>query len=166
VQPPEPKKLTEVHPKEAATPQKTSTPAPKKAEPPAQVQTSIAGAGASGLGVGNGGGGGDCVGSNCGSGDGTGGDNDGYYSALVKNHIQDALGRDEKLRFAKYRMTVSFSLDASGHIVSASVASFSGDDDAREEVERVLRSISTGDSPPSSMQAKQFTVRIVERARG
>lgn len=164
--PPQPKKEAEIHPKESATPQKAaSKPAPKAPSPPASVTTSIQGAGPGSLGVGSGGGG-DCIGSGCGTGDGTGGDNDAYYASVMKTQIEDALRRDEKLKFAHYRMTVSFSLDSSGHIDHASVTGFSGDDDVQAEVERVLRSISTGDTPPAAIQAKQFSVRITERARG
>jgi hypothetical protein len=161
--PPEPKKEVETTRPRESVPQKSSTPAPKAPSPPNQVQTSIAGAGPGALGVGNGGG--DCIGAGCGTGDGTGGDNDAYYRNLVQSQMQDALRRDEKLRFAKFRMTVSFSLDASGHIARASVSSFSGDDDAQAEIERVLHAISTGDSPPAEMQAKQFSVRITAQAR-
>jgi hypothetical protein len=164
--PPPQQKETQVHPKESSTPQKAaSKPAPKAPSPPAAVTTSIQGAGPGSLASGNGGGG-DCIGSGCGSGDGTGGDNDAYYANIVKTQIEDALKRDEKLKFARYRMTVSFSLDAGGHVASTSVSSFTGEDDVQAEVERVLRSISTGDTPPAAIQAKQFSVRITERARG
>jgi hypothetical protein len=163
--PPEPKKEVETAKPREAVPQKASTPAPKAPSPPAQVQTSIAGAGPGALGVGNGGGG-DCIGAGCGNGDGSGGDNDAYYANVVKSQIEDALKRDEKLRFVRYRMTVSFSLDAGGHVSRASVTSFSGEDDVQAEVQHVLQSISTGDSPPATIQAKQFSVRITEHARG
>jgi outer membrane biosynthesis protein TonB len=162
--PPQKKEVETTRPKEA-TPQKASTPAPKAPSPPAAVQTSVAGNGPSALGAGNGGGG-DCVGQGCGNGDGTGGDNDAYYRNLVQTQIQEALRRDDKLRFAKFRMTVAFSLDASGHVAHATVSSFSGDDDVQAEVERVLHDISTGDTPPAEMQAKQFSVRITAQTRG
>ncbi len=73
---------------------------------------------------------------------------------------------DERLRFAKYQLTILFSLDASGHLANARVASYSGDQDVRAEVERVIRSASTGDTPAASIVGREFTVRITERARG
>jgi outer membrane biosynthesis protein TonB len=164
--PPEPKKTEEMARQREPTPQKAlSAPAPKAPSPPAAATTSIQGNGPGSLAAGNGGGG-DCIGAGCGTGDGTGGDNDAYYASLVQRQIEDALKRDERLRFAKYRTTVSFSLDANGRITGAAIAEFSGDDDARAEVERVLRTVSTGDTPPASMLTKQFSVRITERARG
>jgi TonB family protein len=164
--PPEPKKEQEVARQREPTPSKpVSMPAPKAPAPPNQVQTSIQGNGPSGLAAGNGGGG-DCIGSTgCGHGDGAGGggDNDAYYATLVKNQIQDALRRDEKLRFAHYRMTVSLSLDSSGRVANASISSFSGDDDVQAEVARALRSIATGNAPPPDILDKRFQVRITER---
>ena len=162
--PPPPKKPEETPKQREPTPQKAvSKPAPKAPAPPASVTTSIAGPGNSGLALGNGGGG-DTLGT--GSGEGGGGDNDAYYSQLVQSRIQDALRRDEKLRFARYRVTVTFLLDAAGNFSGASMAGYTGDDDARAEVERVIRSASTGDTPPAAMTSRQFTVRITERAHG
>jgi hypothetical protein len=164
--PPPPKKPEETPKQREATPQKAvSKPAPKAPSPPAAVTTSIQGAGPGSLAVGNGGGG-YCIGTGCGSGDGTGGDNDAYYSNLVKSQLEDALRHNEKLKFAKYQLVIAFSLDSTGHPVGAVVKSFSGDDDLRAEVERVVRSASTGDTPAASIVGREFTVRIVERARG
>ena len=164
--PPPPKKAEETPKQREPTPQKTvSKPAPKAPAPPAAVQTSIAGNGPGSLGLGNGGGG-DCVGSGCGSGDGTGGDNDGYYANLEQTLIRQALERDEKLRFAKYTATFAYSLDTNGHAVGVHVISFSGDDDARGEVQKLIASLSTGDTPAASIVGRQFSARIVERPRG
>jgi hypothetical protein len=167
VQPPESKKEVETtRPREPIPSKPVSTPAPKAPSPPNRVETSIAGNGPGTLGAGNGGGG-DCLGSACGNGDGPGGgDNESYYANVVKTQIQDALRRDEKLRFARYRMTVSLFLDASGHVAKATIAAFDGDPDIEAEVNRALHQISTGDSPPSSIVAKQFSVHITERAPG
>ncbi len=153
------------HQREPMPTKQISTPAPKAPAPPNRVETSIAGAGNSGLGVGNGGGT-DCLGQSCGNGDGTGGDNDAYYANIVKTQIQEALRRDEKLKFAHYRMTVALTLDAQGHVARATISSFTGDDDIQAEVTRDLREIATGDAPPAAIQAKQFSVRITERAPG
>ena len=112
------------------------------------------------------GGGGDCLGRACGSGDGTGGDNDAYYSSIVKSQIEAAIRRDEKLRFATYRLRVTFQLDGAGHVTRASIGSFEGDAEARAEVARVLQEVSTNDAPPAEMTAKTFTVSITEHARG
>ncbi len=163
--PPPPKKIEETQRQREATPQKAEAkPAPKAPSPPAAVTTSIQGNGPGSLAAGNGGGG-DCIGTGCGTGDGTGGDNDAYYASLVKTQLEDALRRDKKLKYAKYRITISFSLDSAGRLSGVSVASFTGDDDARAEVEQLLRSVSTGDTPPADMHGKQFSVRITERAR-
>jgi hypothetical protein len=129
------------------------------------VQTSIAGPGTGSFGLGTGGGG-DCVGEGCGNGPGGGGDNDGYYSNLVKSQIEAALRHDEKLRFARFSLHVTFKLDGSGHITNAAIGAFTGDDDVRAEINRVLLTVSTNDSPPSDMTAKTFTVSITGRARG
>jgi type IV secretory pathway VirB10-like protein len=164
--PPPPKKTEEAQRQKEAAPQKAEAkPAPKAPTPPAAVTTSIQGNGPGSLAVGNGGGG-DCIGTGCGTGDGSGGDNDAYYSSLVKTQIEEALKRDEKLKYARYRTTISFSLDAAGHVAGAMISSFDGDADVRAEVESVIRAISTGDRPPADMLTKQFSVRITERARG
>jgi len=164
--PPPPQKPQETPKQREPTPMKAvSKPAPKAPSPPAAVQTSIAGTGPGTLGLGNGGGG-DCVGEGCGNGDGAGGDNDRFYSGLVQSRLQDALRRDRKLQFAKYRLTVSFTLDAAGNFANPQIASFSGDDDARAEVEQVLRAASTGDTPMANIVGKQFSVRIDSHARG
>jgi|GEM_PF-1911646 len=164
--PPPPQKPQETPKQREPTPMKAvSKPAPKAPSPPAAVQTSIAGAGPGTLGLGNGGGG-DCISEGCGNGDGSGGNNDAFYGSLVKSRIQDALNRDRKLEFAKYRLTVSFLLDGNGNFTNAQIANFSGDDDARAEVERVLRTTSTGDTPMANIVGKQFTVRIEGRAKG
>jgi hypothetical protein len=164
---PPPDKKPEETPKQSIpTPAKAVVkPAPKAPSPPAAVTTSIQGNGPGSLAAGNGGGG-DCIGAGCGSGDGSGGDNDAYYSGLVKTQIEEALRHDERLKYAKYRAVISFSLDGTGHVAHAVINSFSGDDDARSEVQRVVSSISTGDTPPASMVTKEFSVRITERARG
>ncbi len=165
--PPPPPKQQVVQRQRQPTPQKAvSRPAPKAPSPPAAVTTSIQGTGPGSLAFGNGGGG-DCIGQGCGTGDGSGGgDNDAYYSDLVKSRIQDALRRDRKLEFAKYRVTISFTLSPSGSFANASIASFSGDDDARTEVERVIREASTGDTPVAGIIGKQFSVRISSTSRG
>jgi hypothetical protein len=168
MQQPEPKKEVEAtHPREPIPAKPVSTPAPKAPAPPNRVETSIAGNGPGNLGVGNGGGG-DCLGTGCGNGDGPGGggDNDAYYANVVKTQIQDALRRDDKLRFARYRMTVTLVLDASGRVARATIGSFDGDQDIEAEVTRVLHEISTGDTPPAAVIAKQFSVHITERAPG
>ncbi len=164
--PPTPQKMVQDKPKESASPQKSSTPkASKVPSPPAAVTTSITGPGPGSLAAGNGGGG-DCVGSGCGTGDGTGGDNDAYYSGVVKSQIEAAIRRDDRLRFEKYRLRVTFQLDGSGHITHAAIADFTGDSDVKAEVARVLQSVSTNDTPPAEMTSKTFTVSIVERIRG
>ena len=154
-------------PREQMSPQKaTAHPkALKVPSPPAAVTTSITGPGPGSLASGNGGGG-DCLGSSCGSGDGTGGDNDSYYSSIVKSQIEAAIRRDEKLRFATYRLLVTFQLDGAGHVTRAAIGNFDGDSDARAEVSRVLQQVSTNDAPPAEMTAKVFRVSITERARG
>jgi protein TonB len=165
-QPPEPKKLQEA----SRIPTPTSHPVHiPKAAPPApanRTQTSVVGNGNSGLGVGNGGGN-DCLGQNCGNGDGAGGGGDleGYYYGQLKTQITEALKRDDKLRFAHYRMTLAFALDSAGHLAHVDISSFSGDEDARDEVNRVIHTISTGDAP-QSLDGKQFSVRITEHAPG
>ena len=164
--PPTPQKIVQDKPKESASPQKASVPkAAKLPSPPAALQTSIAGPGPGTLGLGNGGGG-DCVGQGCGTGDGSSGDNDGYYSGLLKSQIEAAIHRDERLRFEKYRLQVTFQLDASGHLTNATIADFTGDSDVKAEVSRVLQTVSTNDTPPTGMMSKTFTVRIIEQARG
>jgi hypothetical protein len=167
VQPPEPKKEVETtRPREPIPAKPVSMPAPKAPAPPNRVETSIAGPGAGSLGVGNSGGG-DCLGQGCGNGDGPGGgDNDAYYANLVKLQIQEILHRDEKLRFARYKITVALTLDAGGHVARATISSFTGDDDIEAAVARDLKEISTGDAPPAAIVAKQFSVRITERAPG
>jgi hypothetical protein len=167
VQPPQPKKEVQTtHVREPTPSKQASTPSPKAPAPPNRVETSIAGNGPSNLGAGNGGGG-DCIGSGCGNGDGPGGgDNDAYYANIVKTQIQDALRRDEKLRYARYRMTVSLVLDSNGHVARAAIGDFDGEQDIEAEVSRILRQISTGDTPPSAVVAKRFSVHITERAPG
>ncbi len=165
--PPQPQKTVVERPREQMSPQKaTSHPKAMKApSPPAAVTTSITGPGPGSLASGNGGGG-DCLGSACGGGDGTGGDNDAYYSSIVKSQIEAAIRRDDKLRFATYRLRVTFQLDGAGHVTHAAIGSFDGDGDARAEVARVLDAVSTNDAPPAEMTAKTFTVSITEHARG
>jgi len=167
IQPPQPKKEEQATRVREPTPAKqASTPSPKAPAPPNRVETSIAGNGPSNLGAGNGGGG-DCIGTGCGNGDGPGGgDNDAYYASIVKTQIQDALRRDDKLRFARYRMTVSLLLDANGHVARATIGAFDGDREIEAEVTRILRQISTGDAPPAAIVAKQFFVDITARAPG
>jgi hypothetical protein len=166
--PPTPEKTVQEKPKEQLSPQKASVPKPMKAPPapPQALQTSITGPGPGSLQSGNGGSG-DCIGQGCGTGPGGGGgDNDGYYSQLIRSQIEAALRRDDKLRYARYSLRVTFRLDGSGHITNAAIGAFTGDDDARAEVNRLLLTISTNDSPPSDITAKVFTVSIRESARG
>jgi hypothetical protein len=164
--PPTPQKMTQDKPREQPSPQKASVPkAAKIPSPPAAVTTSITGPGPGSLAAGNGGGG-DCIGSGCGSGDGTGGDNDAYYGGLVKSQIEAALRHDDKLRTAKFTLRVTFMLDASGHLIRAAIGNFTGDDDVKAEITRILLAVSTNDSPPSDMTSKLFTVSITGRTRG
>jgi hypothetical protein len=163
--PPEPKKMDTPTRVQTAT-AKPQTQAPKAPSPANRVQTSVTGPGPGTLGAGNGGGG-DCLGQNCGNGDdaGGGGDMEGFYFGQLKTQITEALKRDDKLRFAHYRMMLAFSLDSTGHLAHVEISSFSGDDDAREEVNRIIHSVSAGDAP-QSLAGKQFSVRITERAPG
>jgi hypothetical protein len=163
--PPTPQKVTQEKPREQPSPQKASVPkAAKVPSPPAAVTTSITGPGPGSLAAGNGGGG-DCIGSGCGSGDG-GGDNDAYYSGLVKSQIEAALRHDDKLRYARFKLRVTFMLDGAGHVTHAAIGEFTGDDDIKAEINRVLLAVSTNDSPPAEMTAKIFTVSITGHARG
>ena len=164
--PPQPQKMVERQ-REQVSPQKAAS-IPKAAKvpsPPAAVTTSITGPGPGSLAAGNGGGG-DCLGSGCGSGDGTGGDNDAYYSGIVKSQIEAAIRRDAKLRFATYRLRVTFQLDGAGHVTNAAIGAFDGDSDLKAEVARMLLEVSTNDAPPAAMTAKIFTVSIAEHAHG
>jgi hypothetical protein len=163
--PPPPQKQEVQKQREVAPTKAVARPAPKAPSPPAAVTTSIAGNGPGSLAVGNGGGG-DCIGQGCGNGDGTGGDNDAYYSDLVKSRIQDALRHDRKLEFLKYHAVISFTLDSSGAFSHPTIASFSGDPEARAEVEQVIKADSTGDTPSASIVGKQFSIRIDSHARG
>jgi hypothetical protein len=164
--PPTPQKMTQDKPREQPSPQKASVPkAAKVPSPPAAVTTSITGPGPGSLAAGNGGGG-DCIGSGCGSGDGTGGDNDAYYGGLVKSQIEAALRHDDALRYAKFKLRVTFMLDGAGHVTRASIVEFTGDADVKAEIDRVLRAVSTNDTPPAEMTSKVFTVSITGRARG
>ena len=165
--PPPPQKTVVERPREQVSPQKAASrpKAMKLPSPPAAVTTSITGPGPGSLAAGNGGGG-DCLGSGCGSGDGTGGDNDSYYSSIVKSQIEAAIRRDEKLRFATYRLRVTFQLDGNGHVTRAAIGSFDGDGEARAEIGRILLEVSTNDAPPAEMMAKTFTVSIAEHVHG
>jgi hypothetical protein len=164
--PPEPKKVQEASRIPTPTSHPVQTPKAAPPSPANRVQTSVTGPGPGTLGAGNGGGG-DCLGQNCGNGDGAGGggDMEGYYFGQLKTQITEALKRDDKLRFARYRMTLAFSLDAAGHLAHIEISSFSGDDDAREEVDRIIHTVSAGDAP-QSLAGKQFSVRITEHAPG
>ncbi len=165
--PPEHQKPEEKPKEPTPTPAKAEAkPAPKAPAPPAALQTSIQGNGPSGIQSGNGGGDGTCIGAGCGNGDGTGGDNDRYYASLVKDRIQNALQTNPKLKYAKYKAVINFKLSGSGQAVGVVLASFTGDEDARAEVERIVAALNTGDTPPPAMLAKQFSVHITERARG
>ena len=163
--PPPPKKAEEAPKQREPTPQKAvvSKPTPKAPTPPASVTTSIAGPGNSGLALGNDGGG---TSLGTGSGDGGGGNNDDYYSQLVRSRIEEALRRDERLRYAHYTGTIRFTLDASGAFAGATMVSYTGDDDARAEIERVIRAESTGEATAAAETGKQFTIRVSGRARG
>ncbi len=147
------------------SPQKTTIPkaAPKAPSPPAAVTTSITGPGPGSLAAGNGGGG-DCLGSGCGTGDGGGGDNDAYYSGVMKSQIEAAIRRSDLLRYARYRVKVAVVLDASGHVASATLEDFSGDQDVKQELKRVLLSVGTNDVPPPDIVRKTFTISITEHA--
>jgi outer membrane biosynthesis protein TonB len=164
--PPEPKKAEETPRQREPTPQKAEAkPAPKAPSPPAAVTTSIQGNGPGSLAAGNGGGG-DCIGAGCGSGDGTGGDNDAYYLNLLQSRLQDALKRDSRLAYAKFTATISYVLDAQGHVTGLTVLNFSGDADARAEMEKAVTAVTTGDTPVAAMVGKRFTYKITEYARG
>jgi hypothetical protein len=165
--PPPPKPDEEKPKEEVPTPHKVDVPKPapmKAPAPPGNPLTAEAGNGPSayGLGVGNGEGG-DCLG-NCGG--GGGGDAAAYYAGLIKSQIEAALSRDEKLRFAKYRITVSLLMDASGHAVQATVKDFTGDPGLDAEINRVLSSIAANETLPAEVTAQPVLVRITAHARG
>jgi hypothetical protein len=164
--PPEPTRKQLEKPKEqVASLHRATVPkaAPKAPSPPAALTTSITGPGPGTLAAGNGGGG-DCIGSGCGTGDGGGGDNDAYYSSVIRSQTLAALQRDEKLRFARYKLTASIVLDASGHIASATVQSFDGPPDIEQEVRRTLLTVGTNDTPPADVLHRAFSITIFEHA--
>ena len=163
--PPPPKKVEEAPKVREPTPTKaTPKQAPKAVTPKASVTTSIAGPGNSGLAVGNDGGG---IG--LGTGTGTGddsGDNDEFIRGKVQPLILDALTRDRKLQFLHYRGIVTFTLGAGGRFTNVAISNFSGDDEARDEIVRVVAAESFGEAPAASIIGRQVTIRATGRARG
>ncbi len=162
--PPPPKPQETPKLREAAPTTTAAKQAPKAPSPKASVTTSIAGPGNSGLAVGNDGGG-IGLGTGTGTGDGAG-DNDGYVSSKTQARINEALHRSKKLEYLHYRATLTFTLNADGRFTNVAVSSFSGDEDARDEVMRVVASELFGEAPPASTIGKQITIRTTGRARG
>ena len=166
--PPPPKQPQKPEPvKQMPSPVKASVPkpTPRAPSPPAALTTSIKGAGNSGLGYGANGGGGDCLGSGCGNGDG-GGDQSAYFANLIKTQIETALARDDKLRFAHYRVTVALRMDLSGRAVRATIRDFSGEADLQPEIDRVLLTVATNEKLPPDIASQPVLLRINAHGRG
>ncbi len=166
--PPQPQKQEVAHQMPSPVKASVPKPAPRAPSPPAALTTSIQGAGNSGLGFSaSGGGGGDCIGAGCGNGEGDGGgDQAAYFAGLIKTQIEAALGRDDKLRFAHYRVTVALLMDLSGHAVRATVRDFNGDSDLQSEINRVLLTIATNEKLPAEIASQPVLLRINAHARG
>jgi hypothetical protein len=81
--------------------------------------------------------------------------------------VDEAVRNDDKLRSARYRATVSFIIDASGHLQHVTFENFEGDADIREEVVRALSRITANESIPSDMtNGKPWVLRLHAHAPG
>jgi len=144
--------------------QVVAKPTPKVPSPP-QALTAHAGAGndAFGLKAGEGGGDGSCVG-DCGSGDA---DDGTYFENVLNGMVKDTLRDDDRLRTAHYRATVAIVFDSSGHVEHVQFQNFEGDQDARDEVARVLSRMASSESiPANAANGKAWIVRLNAHAPG
>jgi hypothetical protein len=133
---------------------------PKLSSPPAQVSTSITGSGPSGLANGNGGGG-DCIGADCGTGDGSGGGDVAYYEVLMKDFITQTLHGDEDLRSAKYSATIALVLGSDGHVEHVSFENFEGDSVVRQDIIKALNhAVASGDFPSELRNGKPWVIHV------
>jgi hypothetical protein len=108
------------------------------------------------------GGGGDCV-SDCGTGEA--GDAGPYYETVVQGMVRDAIERNDRLRYARYRATVSFIFDSAGHVTSVSFQSFEGDTDVKAEIIKTLKQMAASENIPADMEnGKPWVVRVAARA--
>jgi hypothetical protein len=141
----------------------TPKPTPKAPSPP-QALTAHAGAGNDAFGLKAGeGGDGDVVGDG-GSGDG---DDGAYFSTVLTGLVHDTLRDDDRLRNAHYRATVAIVFDGSGHVEHVQFQSFEGDQDARDEVVRVLSRMASSESiPANAANGKAWIVRLNAHAPG
>ena len=81
--------------------------------------------------------------------------------------VSDAIERDDRLRSARYRGTVSFVFDAAGHVEHVAFQNFDGDPDIREEVVRVLSRMAASENIPANMaNGKPWVVRLAAHAPG
>jgi len=137
---------------------------PKAPTPPAAL-TATAGAGTDAFGLRAGeGGGGDCV-SDCGGGDD--GEQGSYYSTVVNSMVRDALRGDEKLRSARFRGQVAFTLDRAGHPENITFRDFQGDPETREMLLRALQRMVANEQIPANMtDGSPWVVRLNAHAPG
>jgi protein TonB len=149
VKPPEP-----VMKKEVKIPEPDKTPEPKQADaPPVSEQLALdaqGSAGTDGFGLGAKQGGRDIT--TIGGGGGGGGDKFAWYAREVQKRIQDALGRNEKLRGDEYKLVVRIWIGADGRIEKSEITDASA---KAEMIERIKLAIAETpplrDSPPGEM---------------
>lgn len=158
--PPPPPPKQEPQKQEEKQQQKMEQPKPQAPKPPPEPPSGLtakAGNGPDAFGLGVGSGEGDVGGG--GGGDATEYAN--YYKSAIANKINDTLHRSDRLRDAVYRLTVAISFDGNGRAASVVVQDFSGNDDDRAEVERILRSLSVNENLPATMTGgRPWVVRI------
>jgi hypothetical protein len=79
--------------------------------------------------------------------------------------VRDAIERNDHLRYARYRATVAFVFDPSGHVKSVSFQNFEGDSDVKAEIIKSLQQMAASENIPADMEnGKPWVVRVAARA--
>lgn len=134
------------HPLENKPP--SPKPSPSNAPPPGPLALDAKGQGApDAFALGGNPGGADYAG-----GGGGGGSRFGWYSTLIKNHVEDTLRQQARLRRARYRVAVQVWLDGQGQPVRVELMESTGAADLDELLKRALQGMSRmPEAPPADL---------------
>jgi TonB family protein len=149
--PPEPEKVVEQpkiqEPKPVEKPPDKAT--PKPTQPPLSPLTAEAGTGSNPYGLQVGTGSGDVIG----GGNAGGGGTASYisYSRVVSGQVQNALRRDDKLRFGRFAADLRVWVDTSGRVTRVQLTSSSGDAAVDGALTQALSGLSMGEPPPQGI---------------
>jgi protein TonB len=143
---------------EEPLPQETPEEAPPDEAAPAEEQLGLDAdgvAGADGFGLAARKGGRDLLGS--------GGAAFAWYTTMLKDHIQETLSDDERIRRGKYQVTVSVWLRPDGTIEQIKLRSTSGDRSLDQAIEERLQRMQRPREAPPPEMPQPFTFRMVSR---